>query len=162
MTRPLTAALVGLISIGLIVPGCEKPTEDVPAPVPAPTPDEVVTSPDPATPLPEGLVVEDVEIGEGEACPEGALVTVEYVAMLSDRTVWDSTEKRKRSMEWDLSSPNLITGLRRGVPGMRIGGRRTVIIPSELAYGKTGRPPIPPNENLIFEITLLEWTTGSE
>ena len=77
--------------------------------------------------------------------------------MLSDGSVWDSTEQRRRTMTWDLGESNLIDGLRQGIPGMRPGGTRRLEIPSALAYGANGRPPIPPNEDLIFEVTLIGW-----
>ena len=158
--RRVRCLLVGGAGV-LAIAGCrEKPGA---APVPVPSSEVMVEGVGGSgadvipEPLPEGLTVEVLDEGEGPACPPGATVTVEYVAMLSGGEVWDSTERRRRPMTWDLASPNLIEGLRRGVPGMRPGGRRLVRIPSALAYGRTGRPPIPPDEDLSFEITLLKW-----
>ena len=142
--------------------GCEQDTPDqTPVAVSeTPTPaEDVAAAPEPAeaVTLPSGLVLQDLTPGDGEPCPEGATVEVEYTAMLADGTIWDSTEKRQRAMTWDLSESNLIEGLRRGVVGMKPGGTRRLTIPAAMAYGDRGRPPIPPKEELTFEITLIGW-----
>ena len=110
---------------------------------------------------PSGLVVEDLRVGEGVICEPGWVITVEYTGMLADGTVFDSTREagdhpgRGRSMTYHLN--DLMAGWREGVPGMRVGGERRLVIPPELALGEAGRPPrIPPNAILIFTIELLD------
>lgn len=109
----------------------------------------------------EGLVIEDTVVGVGEPCPPGATIVMNFTAMLVDGTpgtVYDSSDKRKRPLEVNLASPGLIRGLREGIPGMRPGGKRTVMIPWKLGYGEQGREPIPPKTDLRFEIELLSFT----
>lgn len=108
-------------------------------------------------PLPEGLKITDRVVGDGPECPPGASVTVNFTARLADGTIYDSTAKRKRSWTIPLANPNVIAGLREGIPGMRTGGTRTIFIPWALAYGEGGRDPIPPKNDLTFEIELLSW-----
>ncbi len=111
--------------------------------------------------LPEGLIITDSALGDGPECPPGASVTVNFTAKLADGSVYDSTDKRKRSWTIPLSNPNVIAGLREGIPGMRVGGKRTIFIPWRLAYGEQGRDPIPPRNDLTFEIELLKWEPGT-
>ena len=143
--------------------GCEKPS---PAPQKASAPAPETVNPAPAQPaaprsLPEGLIITDSALGDGPECPSGASVTVNFTAKLADGSVYDSTDKRKRSWTIPLSNPNVIAGLREGIPGMRVGGKRTIIIPWKLAYGEQGRDPIPPKNDLTFEIELLKWEPGT-
>lgn len=106
-------------------------------------------------------MITDTAPGSGPECPVGASVTVNFTAKLADGTIYDSTEKRKRSWTIPLSNPNVIVGLREGIPGMRVGGKRTVHIPWRLAYGEQGREPIPPRNDLTFEVELLSWEPGA-
>lgn len=104
----------------------------------------------------DGLVIEDVRVGEGDPCPPGATVVVRYTGTLPDGTVFDSTDSRGRAMTFEL--PRLIRGWQQGVPGMRPGGVRKLTIPYALAYGEQGRPPrIPPRADLMFEIELISF-----
>lgn len=106
----------------------------------------------------EGLVIEDQRIGTGAPCPAGAIAEVNFVGRFADGRIFDSSEKRRRSLVLDLSSPGVIRGLREGIPGMRAGGRRVVTIPWSMAYGEHGRDPIPPKTDLVFEIELAGWS----
>ena len=84
-------------------------------------------------------------------------MTVNYVgALYSNGKVFDASWKRKEPFTFTLGKGQVIPGWDQGVAGMKVGGRRELIIPAELAYGKEGRPPtIPPNSPLIFIVDLL-------
>lgn len=110
---------------------------------------------------PSGLVVEDLRVGTGVFCEPGWVITVEYTGALADGTVFDSTRPagdhpgRGRAMTYHLDE--LMAGWREGVPGMRVGGERRLVIPPHLALGEAGRPPlIPPNAILEFTIELVD------
>jgi peptidylprolyl isomerase len=108
---------------------------------------------------PKTLVVNDVIKGTGAAATAGSNVTVNYVGVLSNNgKEFDSSWKTGSPASFTLSSgpSGVISGWVKGIPGMRIGGRRELIIPPGLAYGKTGNPPvIPANSTLVFVIDLL-------
>lgn len=134
------------------------------APSPAPPPDASAPESSPATPAArapvrlttaEGLIIEDLSVGSGDACPAGATVEVNFVARFADGREFDSSDARRRPLTLPLGRPSVIRGLREGVPGMRVGGRRRLTIPWPLAYGAAGREPIPPKTDLVFEIELL-------
>ncbi len=101
----------------------------------------------------DGLKIEDLEVGAGAEVQPGDTVTVHYTGTLEDGTEFDS------SVGGDpLTRPlgDLIPGWQEGIPGMKVGGKRQLTIPSELGYGAAGFPPsIPPNATLIFEIELV-------
>ena len=102
----------------------------------------------------EELIIEDLEVGEGEECPAGAQVTVHYRGTLMDGTEFDSSYKRGQPINFPLN--NLIKGWQEGIPGMKVGGKRKLTIPYAMGYGVHGSPPtIPPKADLIFEIELL-------
>ncbi len=101
------------------------------------------------------LKIIDVVVGDGDEAPEGGTVTVHYTGYLEDGTVFDSSVARQQPFATSLD--RVIQGWGEGIPGMRIGGQRRLIIPSGLAYGENGYPPaIPPNATLIFDVELLE------
>lgn len=124
----------------------DPPASSVPAAAPA-APVEFTT--------PEGLVIRDEVVGTGEPCPPDATVTINFTAALAGGEVYDSSARRKRSLTFALGSPGLIRGLREGIPGMQLGGKRHLRIPWSMAYGEHGRDPIPPRTDLEFDIELL-------
>ena len=105
------------------------------------------------TTLPSGLRFTDLEPGDGETCPPGATVTVDYLGRLPDGRTVDSTLQRGTPATLALSQT--IAGWQQGVPGMRVGGRRKLIVPPHLGYGPAGVPNrIPPQATLVFEVEL--------
>ena len=102
----------------------------------------------------DGMRVWDVTPGTGDAVKPGDTIKIHYTGWLTDGTVFDSSRKRGKPIEFPLS--NLIKGWQVGVPGMQVGGKRLLELPYQLAYGERGSPPtIPPRATLIFEIEVL-------
>jgi peptidylprolyl isomerase len=105
---------------------------------------------------PTELVKEDVVGGTGRAAKEGDTVTVHYVGVnFSTGDQFDSSWDRGEPATFQLAQGQLIDGWVQGMKGMKVGGRRKLVIPPELGYGAQGSPPaIPPNETLVFVIDL--------
>lgn len=104
----------------------------------------------------EGLIYQDVTIGEGAEAQAGDTVTVHYVGQLEDGTVFDASTQRGEPFTFALGAGNVIKGWDIGVAGMQVGGMRVLQIPSHLAYGEQGQGPIPPDATLIFQVQLLK------
>ncbi len=105
---------------------------------------------------PDGLIVEDIAVGSGEAAAPGQTVSVHYTGWLADGTKFDSSKDRAEPFEFPLGAGHVIRGWDEGVQGMRTGGVRRLTIPPELGYGARGAGGvIPPNATLVFEVELL-------
>jgi peptidylprolyl isomerase len=106
---------------------------------------------------PTTLVTKDLIVGTGPEAKAGQTVTVNYVGVLyHGGKEFDASWKRSEPFSFELGAGKVIKGWDQGVAGMKVGGRRELIIPSELAYGAQGSPPnIPPNAPLIFVVDLL-------
>jgi peptidylprolyl isomerase len=107
---------------------------------------------------PKKLVIKDFEKGTGKVAQAGRQVTVQYVGIsfLNGRQ-FDASWDRGEPFQFQLGAGSVIPGWDQGVAGMRVGGRRQLVIPPDLAYGPQGSPPtIGPNETLVFVIDLLE------
>ena len=103
-----------------------------------------------------GLTITDLEVGQGPAAKKGDSVRVHYTLWV-DGKVADSSHERKEPFAFNLGFNQVIPGWDRGVVGMKVGGKRKLVVPPNIGYGKQGRPPsIPPNAELTFEIELLE------
>jgi FKBP-type peptidyl-prolyl cis-trans isomerase len=104
-----------------------------------------------------GLKYEDVKTGTGQEAKAGNTVEVHYVGKLKDGKKFDSSRDRGQPFSFKLGAGMVIKGWDEGVAGMKVGGIRKLIIPSELAYGErgAGRGLIPPNAELTFEVELL-------
>ena len=111
----------------------------------------------PSGPPPSKLVVKDLIKGTGAEAQAGKSITVNYVGVLyHGGKVFDASWKRGEPATFSLEQGKLIAGWTQGIPGMKVGGRRELVIPAALAYGATGSPPsIPPNVPLAFVIDLL-------
>jgi FKBP-type peptidyl-prolyl cis-trans isomerase len=106
---------------------------------------------------PSKLETKELIKGTGPEAKAGQSVTVNYVGVLyHGGKEFDSSWKRSEPFTFTLGKGQVIKGWDQGVAGMKVGGRRELIIPAELAYGKTGSPPtIPPNAPLVFVVDLL-------
>ncbi len=111
----------------------------------------------PGGPAPKQLTETEVVEGTGPEAKAGDQVTVQYVGVgYESGEEFDSSWSRSEPFSFSLGAGEVIAGWDQGVAGMKVGGRRELIIPSQLAYGPAGSPPtIGPNETLIFVIDLL-------
>jgi len=105
---------------------------------------------------PSGLIVEDINIGEGAAAAAGQKVTVHYTGWLTNGAKFDSSKDRNDPFVFPLGGGRVIKGWDEGVQGMKVGGKRKLTIPPALGYGSRGAGSvIPPNATLVFEVELL-------
>ncbi len=125
----------------------------------APPKEETVEQSKPDVKIDDGappceLVIQDIHEGTGAKAKEGATVTVNYVGVS-----WSTGEEFDSSWGGEPATfplGQVIAGWQEGIPGMKEGGRRKLIIPPDLAYGAAGRPGIAPNETLVFVIDLIK------
>ena len=101
------------------------------------------------------LVIEDLVVGTGATAAVGDTVTVHYVGTFTNGTKFDSSYDRNQPYPFRIGAGQVIAGWDQGVPGMKVGGKRRLTIPPDLAYGSRGQGAIPPNTTLVFEIDLL-------
>jgi FKBP-type peptidyl-prolyl cis-trans isomerase FkpA len=109
------------------------------------------------------LIKTDVKLGTGELATPGKLVSVHYTGWLYDAAApdhhgkkFDSSRDRNEPFEFPLGAGRVITGWDQGVAGMKVGGQRTLVIPSSMGYGARGAGGvIPPNATLVFDVELL-------
>ena len=169
----LTAALAALVLAGC---GSDSETSTAgesaatPEPTPtatatpaAPTGDEQDTSKKPTIAKPTGtpptkLVQRDLVKGKGRAAKDGDMVTVQYVGVsFSTGEQFDASwDRDKEPFPFTLGAGQVIPGWDQGVAGMKVGGRRQLTIPPDLAYGPNGQGAIGPNETLIFTIDVTD------
>jgi FKBP-type peptidyl-prolyl cis-trans isomerase len=160
MPLPGRFFLLVLACAALVVAGCGSDPEQEAASTPEPTSTPAATKPEISVPkgkAPKKLVIEDIEEGSGPTAEAGKQVTVQYVGIsfLNGRQ-FDASWDRGEPFSFQLGSGSVIPGWDQGVEGMKVGGRRQLVIPPDLAYGPEGSPPsIGPNETLVFMIDLL-------
>jgi FKBP-type peptidyl-prolyl cis-trans isomerase len=109
-----------------------------------------------AQPVASGLYYIETKEGKGSTPEKGQTVSVNYKGMFLDGTVFDSSFDRNEPIEFVLGEGQVIKGWDEGIGMMRKGGKATLVIPSDIAYGPQGRSSIPPYSSLVFEVELLD------
>ncbi|MBI2809512.1 MAG: FKBP-type peptidyl-prolyl cis-trans isomerase [Candidatus Melainabacteria bacterium] len=105
---------------------------------------------------PTGLKYQDEKVGTGASPRQGQMVSVHYTGWLTNGTKFDSSLDRGQPFEFPLGQGRVIKGWDEGVASMKVGGKRKLTIPSNLAYGPNGMGGvIPPNATLVFDVELL-------
>lgn len=102
------------------------------------------------------LTGQDLKVGTGSAVVAGDTILVHYIGAFMDGKAFDSSYQRNQPFSITVGAGQVIPGFEQGVVGMKIGGKRKLFIPANMAYGDKGVGPIPPNTPLIFEVELLE------
>ena len=141
------------------VAGCTRGPEPevTPTATPAPT-----TPPKPEIQVPDGeppaeLQVIDEEVGSGRVASQGDFALVHYVGVSwSTREEFDSSYEEGKPFVFQVGAGGVIDGWDEGVSGMRVGGRRRLIVPPEKGYGTSGYADVAPTETLIFVIDLMD------
>jgi FKBP-type peptidyl-prolyl cis-trans isomerase len=106
---------------------------------------------------PKTLVTKNLVVGSGATAKAGSTITVNYVgALYKNGKVFDASWKRKQTFTTPLSASAVIPGWVQGIQGMKVGGRRELIIPPSLAYKSAAQPGIPANSTLVFVVDLLK------
>ncbi|MCG6987653.1 MAG: FKBP-type peptidyl-prolyl cis-trans isomerase [Gemmatimonadetes bacterium] len=103
---------------------------------------------------PSGLYIQDIKVGAGAVARRTSTVSVRYTGYLADGTIFDTTGGDK-PVSFRLDGGDVIRGWTEGIPGMREGGIRRLVVRPELAYGKRGTAGVPPNATLVFDIQLV-------
>lgn len=140
--RRAMPVLAALVLLGLACRRAETPPRELPAP---------------AAENAGSLKTTDLQIGQGEPAAIGQRVVVHYVASLSSGPKIDDTRKRGPAKQFVLGRGMVIRGLDLGVVGMKPGGKRRLVIPADLAYGKRGvGNVVPPGSEMTYEVELFE------
>ncbi|CAM9587443.1 unnamed protein product [Ectocarpus fasciculatus] len=103
-----------------------------------------------------GLKIKDTMLGGGNIAVPGKNVKICYEGCFPDGRVFDKNNSRRSPLKFRVGMKNVIVGMDRGVEGMRVGGSREISIPAALGYGKRGTGPIPPNQDLVFRVELID------
>lgn len=105
---------------------------------------------------PSGLQYAELAVGKGPLPREGQVIIIHFSGWMDDGTQFEDTRKRGRAFGFPLGSGQVIKGMDEAVRTMRAGGKRRLVVPSQLAYGEKGVPGlVPPNAKLTFDIELL-------
>jgi FKBP-type peptidyl-prolyl cis-trans isomerase len=157
MNHPRHAAAAALIALALGLNACIEERAGSSAPsAQAPAQGATARTPDPAN---LGLKITDEKVGTGPEAMAGSMVSVQYTGWLaSNHQKFDSSYDRNRPFEFRLGAGNVIKGWDLGVAGMKVGGKRNLVIPAALGYGAAGAGGglIPANADLVFDVELLE------
>ena len=103
------------------------------------------------------LVRQDLKVGTGATAENGQTLSMHYRGTLTNGQQFDASYDRGQPFSFTLGAGQVIPGWDMGIKGMKVGGKRRLIIPGSLAYGSQGSPPkIPPDATLIFEVELLD------
>ncbi len=108
------------------------------------------------------LQIIDLREGDGKPAVKGALITTQYTGWLADGREFDSSWSRGKPFQCVIGTGRVIKGWDQGIIGMRVGGKRKLLVPAHLGYGERSVGKIPANSDLTFEIELLEVLTRDD
>jgi hypothetical protein len=166
--RNLAIALLAVAALALVACGEDDNSAEIrdyiatnfpQAPTPSPGPGGPETPPPISgepTVQPDGLQIYLIQPGEGDVAESGMRVFVQYTGWFEDGTKFDSSLDTGPPFPFVLGRKNVIDGWEEGVLGMRVGEKRRLVIPPDLAYGEEGFGAIPPNATLTFDIELVD------
>ena len=161
-------ALAGSLALAVVFTGCtalteppapegvatEAPATAAPPASTAPAPTAAPSASAPAAPE-APLSVTTTAQGKGPGAKNGDKVRVHYTGTLQNGTKFDSSRDRDKPFDFVLGQGQVIKGWDQGILGMKVGEKRKLVIPPGMAYGAQGRPSIPPNSTLLFDVELL-------
>jgi FKBP-type peptidyl-prolyl cis-trans isomerase FkpA len=149
-------AAAGAVAVGLALTGCSNNAAEAPAAAAAAAPVKAEAA---TINYASGLRVADTRVGNGPFPKRGQICVMHYTGWLYQNgqkgAKFDSSVDRGKPFEFPLGAGAVIKGWEEGVAGMKVGGKRTLIIPPDLGYGGTPRTGIPAYSTLIFEVELL-------
>lgn len=146
--------IIAFIVVVLVLVGTFIALSKEPTPI---APSTITNSPQKETKKMTELKIEDLVVGTGREVKAGDTVVMNYLGTLTDGTKFDSSYDRGLPFTTQIGVGQVIQGWDKGVPGMKIGGKRRLSIPSALAYGSRGAGAvIPPDSDLIFEVELVD------
>lgn len=150
-------ALFGLaLSISACTKGCNKATTSTQESAQAQKPSGSTAASEKSSTENQGLIIEDIVVGTGAEATPNKTVTVHYTGTLTDGTKFDSSLDRKEPFNFVLGVGQVIKGWDQGFAGMKVGGKRKLTIPPEMAYGPNAVGSIPANSTLIFNVELID------
>ena len=152
---------LSVLALPLFAAGCQEegaPDPEDAAPTVSATPGyapELGVDLAASTQTPSGLYYRDLVVGDGAEATPGRRVAVHYKGQLVDGSFFDANVPGERPLTFLLGSGTVIQGWDEGIAGMRVGGKRQLVIPPELAYGDVGQGAIPPDATLVFTVDLV-------
>ena len=151
----LNRRIIGVMAVGLVACSCSSDRDSAPGKGGFSASLGVDTAA--MTKTPSGLRYQDITPGQGKEATQGRAVSVHYTGWLPNGEKFDSSRDRNEPFGFKLGAGEVIAGWDEGVAGMKVGGRRKLVIPPDLAYGAAGAAPdIPPGATLVFDVELLD------